>query len=251
MAELSRQESELLGEGLLLDFHEAEGFRGKATRLYPAAKRVTDVAISILLVVLLAPLLVITAAAIKLDASGPILFTHERVGNERVRRGGRTYWRLKVFKLYKFRSMTADADQRVHERHIASMASQNGEPVTSGTTSVKLRDDSRITRVGRYLRVTSVDELPQVINVLRGEMSLVGPRPVPLYEFARYGPTHMHRFTVLPGITGLWQVRGRCDLSFWEMVSCDLEYVARATFWTDVKIMLRTIPAVVSGRGAG
>ena len=119
------------------------------------------------------------------------------------------------------------------------------------TTSIKLEGDPRITRVGRYLRRASIDELPQLINVLRGEMSLVGPRPVPLYEFARYRHEHMSRFTVLPGISGLWQVRGRCALSFWEMVSCDLEYAENQSLWMDLKIMVRTLPAVVSMRGAG
>jgi lipopolysaccharide/colanic/teichoic acid biosynthesis glycosyltransferase len=233
------------------NFHGIEGFPAEPMILYTSVKRTLDVAISLALLVLLSPLLVITAAAIRIDSRGPILFTQERMGTRRLRQDGSTYWRLRIFRLYKFRSMTVDADSAVHELHIAAMAGQDNDANAQGVTSIKLRRDPRITRVGRYLRVTSIDELPQLINVLRGEMSLVGPRPVPLYEFARYRPEHLRRFTVLPGISGLWQVRGRCDLSFWEMVSCDLEYAEKPTFWGDLRIMLRTLPAVVSGRGAG
>ena len=217
---------------------------------YPIAKRTTDVVLTTVLLTVLAPLLAITAAAVKLDSRGPILFSQERIGTRRVRQDGRTRWRLERFKLYKFRSMIADADPGVHERHIAAIANP-AESGPSGTKSIKLERDPRITRVGRYMRVTSIDELPQLINVLRGEMSLVGPRPVPPYELARYGPEHMQRFTVLPGISGLWQVRGRCALPFWEMVSCDLEYAEKQSLWTDLKIMVRTLPAVISMRGAG
>ena len=238
-------------EGILLDLHGAEGFNAASRTFYPIAKRTTDLVLTALLLIVLAPLLAITAVAVKLDSRGPILFSQERVGTRRVRRDGRTRWRLERFKVYKFRSMIADADSGVHERHIAAMANRPAKSGPSGTTSIKLERDPRITRVGRYLRLTSIDELPQLINVLRGEMSLVGPRPVPPYELARYGTEHMQRFTVLPGISGLWQVRGRCALSFWEMVSCDLEYADKQSFWTDLKIMVRTLPAVVSTRGAG
>jgi lipopolysaccharide/colanic/teichoic acid biosynthesis glycosyltransferase len=236
--------------GILPDLHGVEGFNAASRTLYPIAKRTTDLVLAAVLLVILAPLLVIIAVAVKLDSRGPILFSQERVGTRWVRRDGMTRWRLELFKVYKFRSMIADADSGVHERHVAAMANR---PAKSGpsTRSIKLEGDERITRVGRYLRLTSIDELPQLINVLRGEMSFVGPRPVPLYELARYRPEHMRRFTVLPGISGLWQVRGRCALSFWEMVSCDLEYADKQSFWTDLKIMVRTIPAVVSTRGAG
>jgi lipopolysaccharide/colanic/teichoic acid biosynthesis glycosyltransferase len=238
-------------QGILLDLHGAEGFSAASRTFYAIAKRTTDLALTILLLILLAPLLVITALAVKLDSRGPVLFSQERIGTRRVRREGTTRWRLEPFKVFKFRSMIVDADSGVHERHIATIANR---PATSGpseTTQIKLERDPRITRVGRYLRLTSIDELPQLINVLRGEMSLVGPRPVPTYEFARYRPEHMRRFTVLPGISGLWQIRGRCALPFWEMVACDIEYAEKQSFWTDLKIMVQTIPAVVSTRGAG
>jgi len=236
--------------GMLLDLHEADSFRAASRTFYPIVKRATDTALAGLLLVVLAPLLVAVAVVVRLDSPGPILFSQARVGTRRVRRDGLTRWRLETFNVFKFRSMISDADSGVHERHIAEIANR---PATrpGETSSIKLERDPRVTRVGRYLRRTSIDELPQLINVLRGEMSLVGPRPVPLYEFARYRPEHMRRFTVLPGISGLWQVRGRCALSFWEMVSCDLEYADKQSFWMDLKIMVRTIPAVVSMRGAG
>jgi lipopolysaccharide/colanic/teichoic acid biosynthesis glycosyltransferase len=238
-------------QGILLDLHGAKAFSAASGTFYPIAKRATDLVIAAVLLIVLAPLLAITAVAVKLDSRGPILFSQDRIGTRRVRRDGSTRWRLELFKVYKFRSMIADADPGVHERHIAVMADRPTNSGPSEATSIKLDGDSRITRVGRYLRLMSVDELPQLFNVLRGEMSLVGPRPVPPYEFARYRPEHMRRFTVLPGISGLWQVRGRCVLTFWEMVSCDLEYADTQSFWTDLKIMVRTIPAVVSTRGAG
>jgi lipopolysaccharide/colanic/teichoic acid biosynthesis glycosyltransferase len=238
-------------EGTLLDIHGEEGFSAASRTFYPIAKRATDLALTILLLVLLAPLLVITAIAVKLDSRGPILFSQERVGTRRVRRDGTTRWRLEPFTVFKFRSMVVDADSGVHERHIATMANRPAQSGPPDTTQIKLQGDPRITRVGRYLRLMSIDELPQLINVLRGEMSLVGPRPVPPYEFARYRPEHMRRFTVLPGISGLWQIRGRCALPFWEMVACDLEYAETQSFWTDLRIMVQTIPAVVSARGAG
>jgi lipopolysaccharide/colanic/teichoic acid biosynthesis glycosyltransferase len=256
MAKLARIDAMVPAQGnpaedILLDLHGAEGFSAASRNFYPIAKRTTDLALTTLLLIVLAPLLVITAVALKLDSRGPILFSQERIGTRGVRRDGKTRWRLEPFKIFKFRSMIAAADSGVHERHIAAMANRPAKSGPSDSAPIKLERDPRITRVGRYLRLTSIDELPQLINVLRGEMSLVGPRPVPLYEFARYRPEHMGRFTVLPGISGLWQVRGRCALSFWEMVSCDLEYADKQSFWTDLKIMVRTIPAVVSTRGAG
>ena len=251
MAKLARIDTTAPAQGDLLEFHGAEGFSAASPTIYPIAKRTTDLFITVLLLIVLAPLLVMAAVAVKLDSRGPILFSQERVGTRRVRRDGKTRWRLEVFKVHKFRSMIAYADSGVNERHIAAIANQPARSGPSDTTSIKLEGDPRITRVGRYLRRASIDELPQLINVLRGEMSLVGPRPVPLYEFARYRPEHMSRFTVLPGISGLWQVRGRCVLSFWEMVSCDLEYAENQSLLMDLKIIVRTLPAVISMRGAG
>ena len=154
------------------------------------------------------------------------------------------------FRVYKFRSMNADADSRVHERHIAAIAiglRHRARPTRSGSSSKTTRDH----RVSRCLRLRSVDELPQLINVVRGEMSLVGPRPVPVYESGRYRPEHMSRFTVLPGISGLWQVRGRCALSTgrWSRTTSSTRRTNHCG-WIS-RVMVRTLPAVISMRGAG
>jgi lipopolysaccharide/colanic/teichoic acid biosynthesis glycosyltransferase len=119
-----------------------------------------------------------------------------------------------------------------------------------GGPKFKLSNDPRVTRVGHILRKTSLDELPQLVNVLKGEMSLVGPRPLPTYEVAEYQAWHRERLAALPGITGLWQVQGRCEVTFEEQVQMDIEYVRNQSLWQDIKILLSTIPAVVSGRGA-
>jgi lipopolysaccharide/colanic/teichoic acid biosynthesis glycosyltransferase len=221
-----------------------EGPRG---RHYNAVKRAIDVAAASLLLVLLSPVLAAVATAVKLDSPGPVLFVHERVGTRRVRRRGHPSWKLRPFRVFKFRSMLLEADPSVHEQHVAAVL--NGQIADAKT--IKLQDDERITRVGRVLRKASLDELPQLINVLRGEMSLVGPRPVPAYEVNRYGADYAQRFTALPGMSGLWQVRGRCALPFRAMISCDLEYVANPTILKDLAIMVRTVPAVLSGKGAG
>ena len=222
-----------------------EGRRG---RHYNAVKRAIDVTVASLLLVLLSPLLAAVATAVKVDSPGPVLFVQERVGTRRVRRSGRVYWTLRPFRVFKFRSMLKDADESVHEQHVAAVT--NGQISSNGKT-IKLQHDERITRVGHVLRKASLDELPQLFNVLRGEMSLVGPRPVPAYEVDRYGADHAQRFTALPGMSGLWQVRGRCALPFQAMISCDLEYVANPTILKDLAIMVRTVPAVLSGKGAG
>jgi lipopolysaccharide/colanic/teichoic acid biosynthesis glycosyltransferase len=212
-------------------------------------KDVADVTLGVVLLVLFAPLMLIVALAIKLDSRGPVLFAQERVGVRRRRIGPWVVHEPSRFRVYKFRSMVDGADPSLHQAHI--------EQYISGTAldglahaRFKLADDPRITRVGRILRRTSIDELPQLFNVLRREMSLVGPRPVPSYEARHYLSRCPQRFWTLPGITGLWQVSGRCNLSAKEMSDLDLLYVQNASFALDAKILLRTIPAVFSGRGA-
>lgn len=147
--------------------------------------------------------------------------------------------------------MFCDADQALHQAHIHAYARGQIDATDPATTTFKLTNDPRITRVGRILRRSSLDELPQLANVLKGEMSLVGPRPIPLYEFEDYQERHKQRFAALPGITGLWQVKGRCQVSFEEQIQMDIEYVRNQSLWLDFKILLLTIPAVLSGRGAG
>jgi lipopolysaccharide/colanic/teichoic acid biosynthesis glycosyltransferase len=222
----------------------------RPTVAYHVAKRVLDVVGAAVLLMALAPLLVVVALLIKLDSPGPVVFVQRRV-TVKASLLGRRRSRLRTFRMVKFRTMRTDADPSLHEAHIRAFASGALAEDTSGRARFKLANDDRITRVGRYLRRTSLDELPQLFNVLLGEMSLVGPRPLPLYEVAQYGDEARERFLAVPGITGQWQVSGRCDLSFTEMVAIDVEYVRHRSLLTDLRILALTLPAVLSGRGAG
>jgi lipopolysaccharide/colanic/teichoic acid biosynthesis glycosyltransferase len=193
-------------------------------------KRAIDVVGGVLLIVLLAPILVVTAIAIRVSSRGPMLFVQVRVG-----KGGRT------FRMLKFRSMRRQAhDDRDHVIHLNEVSG----PV------FKIRDDPRLTRVGRLIRKLSIDELPQLMNVIAGQMSLVGPRPPLPEEYATYDPRARRRLSVRPGLTCIWQVSGRSDLDFRRWVDMDLEYIDTWSFGQDLKLLLLTIPAVLSGRGA-
>jgi lipopolysaccharide/colanic/teichoic acid biosynthesis glycosyltransferase len=199
-------------------------------------KRLIDVGGAGLLLLLTAPLWLFVALAIKASSRGPVLFRQERVGLDQGR-----------FVCYKFRSMRADSDPDRHRRYIARlMASDTSRASVEG---YKLHGDARITPVGRVLRKFSLDELPQLLNVLRGEMSLVGPRPAIPYELEHYTPGMLRRFQVRPGITGLWQVSGRSALGYKEMVAKDLEYVDRWSLGLDLRILLRTPAAVLRTKG--
>jgi exopolysaccharide biosynthesis polyprenyl glycosylphosphotransferase len=194
------------------------------------AKRALDITVAATLLVLAAPLMLLIALAIKLDSPGPVIFRQRRVGKD-----GR------LFTFYKFRGMVADAEARLHE--VAHLNEVNG-PI------FKSRRDPRVTRVGRVLRRTSLDELPQLWNVLRGDMSLVGPRPPLPSEVAQYEPWQRDRLLAQGGITGLWQVSGRNLLGFEDMVRLDLEYITRWSLWLDLCILLRTVLVVLTARGA-
>ncbi|MEZ4620943.1 MAG: sugar transferase [Caldilineaceae bacterium] len=169
---------------------------------------------------------------------------------------GKTYWERVLFTCYKFRSMRSDADQSLHRKFVeayiagddARMASV--QPDKNGKTKYKLNGDPRITKIGQFLRKTSLDELPQLWNVVTGDLSLVGPRPAIPYEVDNYSAYHLRRLQALQGMTGLWQVKGRGDLGFHEMVELDVEYTEKQSFWLDIKILLGTIPAVLLNRGA-
>jgi lipopolysaccharide/colanic/teichoic acid biosynthesis glycosyltransferase len=209
-----------------------------------------------LCLIVLSPLLAVCVALIKIESNGPAIFVQVRAGCRRSRRvpdGGRTRaaWELRSFRFFKLRSMINDADPSIHEAHVRDFVA--GQPTNRGTPGArfKLVADQRVTRVGKVLRRTSLDELPQLVNVLRGDMSLVGPRPVPMYEVALYDDHHFARFRAKPGITGLWQVNGRCDVSFEEMMQLDLRYVEHQSLLLDLKILMKTVPAVLRGRGAG
>jgi len=217
--------------------------------LYHGAKACLDMAAAVVLLLLLAPVLAVIAIAIKLDSPGPVIFVQERVGARRRSENGKVSWEIRTFPVYKFRSMVCDADQSVHEAYVKAWVDSQVEAAGDGP-KFKLTNDPRVTWVGWFLRKSSLDELPQLVNVLRGEMSLVGPRPVPTYEVAEYQGWHYERLAALPGITGLWQVRGRGNVSFDEMIRMDIDYVYRKSLLLDITILLQTIPAVVSGRGA-
>lgn len=217
--------------------------------LYFTCKRIFDVVVATTALVCLSPLLLLLAALIKLDTPGPVLFVQERVGARRRKLNGAARWEVCTFPCIKFRSMTHGADQSVHQALAEAFVEGRVTPTEEGN-SVKLTHDPRVTRVGKILRKTSLDELPQLWNVVRGEMSLVGPRPVPTYEVAKYQPQHWQRLAVAPGITGLWQVQGRGQVSFETMLAMDVDYIRRQSFWLDMKILFLTVGVLVSGRGA-
>ena len=193
-------------------------------------KRVLDIVGASLGLLVSAPLFALCALLVKLESRGPVLFRQRRVG-----------WRGRAFTFYKLRSMRVGAHEE--RRHLLHMNEADG-PV------FKLSRDPRVTRIGRWLRTTSLDEIPQFINVLRGEMSLVGPRPPLPEEVAHYEAWQIGRLAVRPGMTCLWQISGRSTFGFQEWMRLDLEYIKQQSFWLDLKILLRTLPAVVSREGA-
>jgi exopolysaccharide biosynthesis polyprenyl glycosylphosphotransferase len=216
------------------------GQSGANTRRHPL-KRAFDIIVAALLLALLSPLMLLTIVLIKIESRGSVIFRQRRVGEN-----GRP------FTMLKFRSMQASADPNVHKSYVTSLIERNigPEPGGSGAGSLKMKDDPRITRVGRVIRKTSIDELPQLVNVLRGEMSLVGPRPPLPYEVELYKEWHKRRLEAPPGVTGWWQVKGRNRVAFDEMVRMDIYYIDNASFWFDLRILLLTPWAAISGRGA-
>lgn len=200
------------------------------------AKRALDLAIAPVSLVVLSPVLLAAMLATRLDSPGAPLFQQVRVGV-----GGRP------FTVYKIRTMYVDNDDRAHREYVAGLL-RGARARHRGL--YKLADDPRITRVGRHLRRLSIDEIPQLINVVKGEMSLVGPRPAPPSEVHLYDEHQLGRLATPPGITGLWQVSGRCELTYREMIELDLEYVERWSLWLDLKILVRAFGTVLRGDGA-
>jgi lipopolysaccharide/colanic/teichoic acid biosynthesis glycosyltransferase len=233
---------------LALSIHAVETEECLTRHLYFMCKRVLDVVVAALLVPVLLPLMLLIAVLIKLDSRGPILFVQERIGVKRGIRGGRVTWELYTFPFCKFRSMVTDADPTPHQTYFKNF--RLGRVAGDQSSPFKLTRDSRLTRVGAILRRTSLDELPQLVNVLKGEMSLVGPRPALPYEVVLYDEAHYERFRAMPGITGWWQATARSRVGFEEMIRMDIDYAQRSGFWFDLKILLLTIPAVLSCRGA-
>lgn len=192
--------------------------------------RIFDLTVALIALAALSLLMIAIAVVVKLDSPGPVLFKQRRVG-----KNGKEFW------FYKFRSMVADAEAR---RAALLQMNEASGPL------FKIKNDPRITRSGRWLRKYSLDELPQLINVLLGDMSLVGPRPALPVEVAQYTSRQRRRLAVKPGITGLWQVSGRSDLPFDRSIELDLEYIERQSLWLYIKILWLTFPAVLQGRGA-
>ncbi len=237
------------------DLDLEKGGRPADTSLYPdlepkekvkvvsrGIKRAIDILGSALALLVLSPLLFVIAALIKLTSKGPVLFKQQRLGQYGV-----------PFTFLKFRSMHFQSDAKIHRDYVQQLISANGNhQQMEGSKGVfKIKNDPRVTRLGRFLRKTSLDELPQLLNVLRGEMSLVGPRPPIPYEVEAYDIWHRRRFLeIRPGITGLWQVEGRSRVNFDDMVRLDIRYARTSSPWLDIKILLRTPWAVFHGDGA-
>ena len=196
----------------------------------PLWKRVLDICCVLFAGATLLPILLLIAIAIKLGSKGPVLFKQERVGLFG-----------KKFIIFKFRTMIPGADTAVHETHAATLIESN-----TPMTKLDAHGDPRVTPFGRLLRVAGLDELPQLINVLRGEMSFVGPRPCLPSEYNKYLPWQTERFLTRPGLTGLWQVSGKNRTTFNEMIDLDIQYVRERSLWLDLKIILKTIPAVMA-----
>ncbi len=229
----------------------ATSISGTDSTSYFYIKRLMDVTIVLLSMAILLPIMLVISVLIKLDSPGPAFFVQKRVGSRRQFKNGRIVWEVTTFPVFKFRSMFQNADDSVHRAYIQAFVQGTVKESNSPNAKYKLTHDPRITRVGHLLRKTSLDELPQLLNVLRGEMSLVGPRPVPEYEVAEYREAwHYDRLATLPGLTGLWQATGRGQVEFEDMVRLDLEYIRRQSLWLDIKILFLTIPAVLSGAGA-
>jgi lipopolysaccharide/colanic/teichoic acid biosynthesis glycosyltransferase len=222
------------------DFPEPPAHQPGAT-IYDNIKRGLDIVGSSTLLAVLAPLLLLIAVAVKLKSSGPVFFKQERVGQK-----------MKPFRMLKFRTMHANVDHKLHHAYVTQFINSGAAAQAGATPGVfKLTNDPRVTPIGGFLRKTSLDELPQLLNVLRGDMSLVGPRPPLPYEVEQYKPWHCRRvLDAKPGITGLWQVTGRSRTTFDEMVRLDLRYARSCSIWTDIKILLATPAAVFSGKGA-
>jgi len=222
--------AEKIGISVSYDFYPYQ------SGLHYTVKRIVDIVLATLGVIVLMPLFLLIALAIKIDSPGPVLYVHTRLGKD-----GRP------FRFYKFRSMFLDSDNdEERKEHIGKFINGNFE---NGNGSTKIVDKTKVTRVGAILRRFSLDELPQLFNVVKGDMSLVGPRPCLPYEWDEYDEWHKKRLSVIPGCTGLWQVTGRSEVGFNDMVILDLYYIQNASFELDTKLILRTIPVMLFGKG--
>ena len=240
-------------------------------RAYYAIKRVMDLLVATVLLVLASPIMLVVAIAIVVYSPGPIFFIQERVGAKRNTKGKSTTWEPVTFRCFKFRTMKQNADPSVHRQYVQALITQNEEQMAAakekargqrdtarqtsarqgaGNEPRKLTDDTRIIRPGHIIRKLSLDELPQLFNVLRGDMSLIGPRPAIPYELEVYKPWHKLRLQAQPGITGLQQVKARSTRDFDEQVKFDIEYIEHQSLRLDLEIALQTPLAIIFGKGA-
>lgn len=202
----------------------------KEHSIYIGIKRLADVVLSLIAIIILSPFFLLTALAIRLESKGKVIYAQKRTGKNG-----------KEFMMYKFRSMYQDAEILRHE-----LLDQNemDDPV------FKIANDPRITKFGRFIRKTSIDELPQLFNIIRGEMSIVGPRPLAVYETKEFNEYENLRHLVKPGLTCFWQISGRNDISFEQWIALDIEYLFKMSLWTDINIISRTMAVVITGKGA-
>jgi lipopolysaccharide/colanic/teichoic acid biosynthesis glycosyltransferase len=252
------------GKGAFIIFYCADAMRELTHSLprinvsrYFLTKRCLDFILSAILLVVFAPLFLVIAAVICFDSPGTPIFRQQRIGAKYRIINGKVIWEIRPFTVYKFRSMYIDGDASRHRSFVQSfirkdyetMSELQGQDVTE-SSMYKLQRDPRITRIGEFLRKTSLDELPQFWNVLIGDMALVGPRPAISYEVDFYEPWHRRRLEALPGITGLWQVSARSSVDFDTMVKLDIAYIDSPSIWTDLKIIVKTPLVVIRGKGA-
>ncbi|MBX3062084.1 MAG: sugar transferase [Anaerolineae bacterium] len=225
-------------------------------RAYLIAKRWFDIVVSATAILFLAPLMLAIMVAVKLDSEGPAVYSQERIGSRIRGKGGKRSWEAKAFTIYKFRTMKKGNSSSQHKAFVqalikgdtATLEAINGK--VSSEDKYKIKNDSRVTRIGKILRKTSLDELPQLFNVLKGDMSLVGPRPALAYEVDVYAPHHLRRLEAKPGFTGWWQVKARSSVDFETMVQLDTWYAENANLWLDLKILVMTPLSVIKGKGA-
>ena len=215
----------------MTDFRVSDNKNNKTSKVYLILKRVFDIVASILGLIILSPIFLIVSIAVKLDSKGPIIFAHTRKGLNQ-----------SDIKIYKFRTMYENS-QEIFENFTKEQKEEFYK-------NFKLENDPRVTKVGEFLRKTSLDELPQLINILNGSMSIVGPRPIVEKEVSLYGVYAKKLFSVVPGLTGYWQANGRSDTSYEERIKMDMYYIDNRGVWMDIKIIFKTVISVIKGEGA-
>lgn len=219
-----------LTKGSIIDRNNMKEVYQNKSQAYKCIKRLFDVVFSGIALICLSPVFLLTAIAIWLEDGGPAIFTQQRAGKD-----------MQAFKMYKFRSMYVNADEKM-----AELLKDNEQ----AGPAFKIKNDPRITKVGRFIRKVSIDELPQLINIIKGDMSIVGPRPILTFQMEECNDYERQRVIVKPGLTCYWQIGGRANIKWKEWVELDLDYIEDMSFWTDLKVIMKTIPAVFDSEGA-